>query len=112
MDDPCTPCGVRGLPAYAGQARAIQTVTLHNPHDVDRLSNGHTLITDGGYTGGQQSGNDSKVLEVDPNGSIMWSFATGLNFAHGAERLPNGNTLISDAGHDRVIEVDSDGNVV
>jgi uncharacterized protein (UPF0248 family) len=79
---------------------------------VDRLSNGHTLITDGGYTGGKQAGDDSKVLEVDSAGNVVWSFATGLNFAHGAERLGNGNTLISDTGHDRVIEVDTGGSIV
>ena len=77
------------LSVPAGYAGVTTTVVLHNPHDVDRLADGHTLITDGGYPGGKQAGNDSKVLEVDPNGSVVWSFATGLNFALGAAGLPD-----------------------
>jgi hypothetical protein len=83
-------------------------VVLRNPHDVDRLTNGHTLITDGGDPSGAQS----RVIEVDAAGNTTWSFAAGLDFAHSAERLPNGNTLISDTGHDRVIEVNPAGNIV
>jgi len=81
---------------------------LRNPHDVDRLSNGHTLRTDGGDPSGRQS----RVIEVDAAGNTTWSLAAGLDFAHSAERLPNGNTLISDTGHDRVIEVTPAGSIV
>jgi len=98
-----------------GQSQGEQPVSLlHNPHDVDRLSNGHTLITDGGYPPGnpQPPGSDSRVLEVDEEGNTVWSYSDGLNFAHGAQRLPNGDTLISDTGNDRVIEVDTAGSVV
>jgi len=83
-------------------------VGLLNPHDVDRLPGGTTLITDGG----DPSGDLSQVIEVDAAGNVTWSYSSHLNFAHGAERLPNGNTLISDTGNNRVIEVRADGNIV
>ena len=36
-----------------GQAGAdVPPQVLHRPHDVDRLPDGHTLITDGGQHGG------------------------------------------------------------
>ena len=108
---------------------------LHRPHDVDRLPNGHTLITDGGQAGGAmgaQPGSGSKIIEVDAAGNVVWSFTQGLNWAHNADRrpttpnklgTPSSNlqspisnlqllTLISDTGHDRVIEIDATGNVV
>ncbi len=91
---------------------------LYRPHDVDRLPNGHTLITDGGQRPGQgegvrgRQGDGSQILEVDSAGNVVWSFNQGLNWAHNADRLPNGNTLISDTGHDRVIEIDAAGVIV
>ena len=104
--------GSTGANVAAGADRSV--TLLHNPHDADRLSTGHTLITDGGYPPGnpQPPGTDGRVLEVDEDGNVVWSFADGLHFAHGAERLPNGNTLIADTGNDRVIEVDSGGTIV
>ena len=51
--------------------------TLHLPHDVDRLPDGHTLITDGGQPGGptgSQPGSGSKIIEVDADGSIVWQY--------------------------------------
>ena len=100
---------------------------LHRPHDVDRLPDGHTLITDGGQppggATGAQPGSGSQIIEVDADGSVVWLFPSvrlrllragdqGLDWAHNADRLPNGNTLISDTGHDRVIEVDATGTIV
>ena len=99
---------------------------LNLPHDVDRLANGHTLITDGGQPGGAtaaQPGSGSKIIEVDADGNVVWLFPSirlrllragdqGLDWAHNADRLPNGNTLISDTGHDRVIEIDAAGTIV
>jgi hypothetical protein len=83
---------------------------------VDRLPDGHTLITDGGQppggATGAQPGSGSKIIEVDQAGNIVWLFDQGLNWAHNADRLPNGHTLISDTGHDRVIEIDAAGAVV
>jgi hypothetical protein len=101
-------------PALAAVSASAPPPELHNPHDADRLSNGHTLITDGGHLHGSgfPQGSDSRVIEVDSDGNVVWAFGEGLNFAHNADRLPSGNTLISDTGHDRVIEVDSSGHLV
>ncbi len=74
---------------------------LEFPCDVERLSNGNTLITDAGG----QTGVGSEVIEVDPLGDIVWLYDEGLKFAHSAKRLPNGNTLIADTNNNRVIEV-------
>ncbi len=68
--------------------------TLHLPHDVDRLPDGHTLITDGGQAGGlaarggAQPGSGSKIIEVDEAGNVVWLFDQGLSWAHNADRLP------------------------
>jgi len=92
---------------------------LRLPHDVDRLPDGHTLITAGGRGPSpsskvqrMQSTDSSQVIEVDEAGNVVWSFSQGLDFAHNADRLPNGHMLISDTGHDRVIEIDATGTVV
>ncbi len=78
------------------------------PCDVERLENGNTLISDAG----NEAGEGSEVIEVDPLGQIVWRFGEGLKFAHSAKRLPNGNTLISDTNNDRVIEVNKKGKIV
>ncbi|MCG3177725.1 MAG: hypothetical protein BIFFINMI_00044 [Phycisphaerae bacterium] len=78
------------------------------PCDVERLANGNTLITDAG----DEAGDGSEVVEVDPSGRIVWRYGQGLRFAHSAKRLGNGNTLIADTTNDRVIEVSADGQVV
>ncbi|PSP60257.1 arylsulfotransferase (asst) [Halobacteriales archaeon QH_8_67_36] len=49
------------------------------PRDADRLPNGNTLVTD-------THGN--RVLEVAPNGSVVWS--VGLDHPYDAERLGTG----------------------
>ncbi|MFC7202428.1 arylsulfotransferase family protein [Haloferax namakaokahaiae] len=50
------------------------------PRDADRLPNGNTLITDS---------NGDRVLEVDPNGTVVWSATIG--FPYEAERLGTGD---------------------
>ncbi|MFQ6059470.1 MAG: hypothetical protein ACE5MB_11400, partial [Anaerolineae bacterium] len=103
------------LPASGQSGADTPPPVLHLPHDVDRLPDGHTLITDGGQHGGPtatQPGSDSQIIEVDEAGNVMWSFNEGLSWAHNADRLPNGHTLISDTGHDRVIEIDAAGTIV
>lgn len=50
------------------------------PRDADRLPNGHTLMTDS---------NGDRVLEVDENGSVVWSIDIG--FPYEAERLGTGD---------------------
>jgi curli biogenesis system outer membrane secretion channel CsgG len=51
---------------------------LQWPRDADRLSNGHTLITDT---------NGDRVVEVNKQGEIVWSVEIG--FPYEAERLPS-----------------------
>ncbi len=80
---------------------------LFFPCDVERLDNGNTLIADAGDL--QSRG--SKVLEVSPQGDIVWRYDRGLCFAHGAKRLDNGNTLIADTNNNRVIEVTPEGEI-
>lgn len=81
---------------------------LEFPCDVERLPDGHTLICD---AGGREGGG-SQIIEVNREKEIVWAYREGLSFAHSAKRLPNGNTLIADTNHDRVIEVNPDGQIV
>jgi hypothetical protein len=53
---------------------------LQWPRDADRLPNGHTLVTDS---------NGDRVLEVDTNGTVVWSATIG--FPYEAERLGTGD---------------------
>lgn len=78
------------------------------PTDVERLPNGNTLIADAG----NEVSAGSKVLEISPDGQVVWSYSKNLKFAHSAKQLPNGNILIADTNNNRVLEVDRDKNVV
>jgi hypothetical protein len=78
------------------------------PCDVERLPNGNTLITDAG----DEAGQGSEIVEVNPAGEIVWQYGEGLAFAHSAKRLPDGRTLIADTTNDRILEVDMAGRVV
>jgi len=80
---------------------------LYFPCDVERLPNGHTLITDAGDL--QSAG--SKIIEVDPWGRIVWRYMGGLRFAHAGKRLADGNTLIADTNNNRVLVVTPAGKV-
>jgi len=77
-------------------------------HDVDLLPDGSILVTDGGRPGGEGSG----IYQIDRGGLIQWSYNGTLRWAHNADRLPNGNTIISDSGNNRVIIIDSSGNII
>lgn len=79
-----------------------QKTGLSNPHDVDRLSNGHTLITERGR---------HRIIEVDKKGEIVWSYDQ-LDDPVAAERLQNGNTLIAALADGFIIEVDQAGKEV
>jgi hypothetical protein len=82
---------------------------LDKPLGVERLSNGNTLITDGG--GAYYTLTDAAILEVNPAGEIVWQYVGEMAFPHSAERLPEGDTLISDTGHDRVFRVNAAGEI-
>lgn len=77
------------------------------PCGVERLANGNTLIADAG----DEAGHGSEVVEVSPEGEVVWRYGGSLRFAHSAKRLKNGNTLIADTTNDRVIEVTPGGGI-
>jgi len=83
---------------------------LDKPLGIERLPDGHTLITDGG--GAYYTTTDAAILEVNAAGEVVWSYAGQLAFPHSAERLPGGDTLISDTSNDRVFRVDAAGEIV
>ncbi|MBS1251249.1 MAG: hypothetical protein MAG451_00280 [Anaerolineales bacterium] len=85
-------------------------VSLQTPHDVDRLPNGHTLITDGGAHGGGPVGSASlSPLRRFPTGpttgrSTEVRGAVDLQtLAEPSQGSPRGS---------QILEVDSAGNVV
>jgi hypothetical protein len=68
---------------------------------------------------------DRKIREYDRNGKVVWEYALQLNgqpespgptghgtMPFGVTRLPNGNTLIGGGNNNRVIEVDTAGEIV
>ncbi|MHA1890935.1 MAG: aryl-sulfate sulfotransferase [Promethearchaeota archaeon] len=77
--------------------------------DSEYLNNGHVLVTSG-------TSNDGRVVEYDQFGKVVRSFyrveGGALKWPHDADMLDNGNLLITDTRNDRVIEVDSNGNLV
>lgn len=77
---------------------------------ASRLPNGNTLISDQ---------NNSRVIEVSPDGNVVRGYVTNLQPGSvampqptRAVRLKDGNTLISNQFDDQVIEVDPSGNIV
>jgi hypothetical protein len=85
---------------------------------ASRLPNGHTLITDTG---------NARIVETDENGDVFWQYFTNTDpnsnqrciagtctgpLPTRALRLKNGHTLISDQYNHRVIEVNSEGDIV
>jgi len=81
---------------------------LEFPCSVERLANGNTLIADAG----SESGRGSEIIEVSPEGRVVWRSSHGYRFAHTARRLKNGNTIIADTTNDRILEVDSLDRIV
>lgn len=80
---------------------------LDFPCSVQRLPDGNTLIADAG----DELGEGSEILEVNPAGEVVWRYAGGLAFAHSAERLADGATLITDTSNHRLLIVAPDGSV-
>jgi len=79
------------------------STSLLRPRSAVYVSNGNILIADTG---------NSRVLEVNKQGKIVWSFDKYMDKPVYAVRLANDDTLITDSGYSRVIEVDKSGNVV
>jgi outer membrane protein assembly factor BamB len=74
----------------------------HNMRNARKLSNGNYLLC---------LSADSKVVEVDKTGMIVWSVPTEKE-AYSAVRLENGNTVIGCGYAHKVVEVDKAGMVV
>ena len=83
---------------------------LDKPLGTERLPNGNTLVTDAGGT--YYTATDAAIMEINPVGELVWLYVGQLAFPHSAERLPDGSTLISDTSHDRVLAVDSRGEIL
>jgi len=98
------------------------TVENPNPHRDTRmarkLENGNYLVCHEG---------DGKIREYDPTGKVVWTYQMELGGrpkapghgveghgieVYGAIRLPNGNTLIAGGNNNRVLEVNSKGEIV
>ena len=92
-------------------------------HDADRLPNGNTLIA----FGGGDTMDDMQVKEVNPAGTIVWSWQAKSAFNHApylgistegwthtnaVTRLSNGNTLVSLRNFNLIAEVDPSGKLV
>jgi len=89
-------------------ARVLASVPCTLPSGIERLPNGNTLITESG----SMSQPTARVIEVDSIGRLVWAYVrSDIPWAHTAYRLPSGNTLISATEGDRVLEVDSRGDV-
>jgi hypothetical protein len=86
--------------------------------DVDRKSNGNTLICSFSFSEVINYPNrirnqlpvpehspDHKVFEIDQKGKKIWELI-GLAQPHETLELSNGHILIADTGYDRVIEID------
>lgn len=113
------------LIADTGNARVIEvdrstntvvwdyTLSMQAPSHAVRLTDGDTLITDAAY---------NRVIRVKPNKQVSLFFDGGVSEggdpAAGLLRPTStiatrfGTFLISDTGHNRVVEVDANGQVV
>lgn len=90
---------------------------LYNPSYAQRLANGNTLITDT---------DNHRVIEIDVHDEVVWQYGNKANrLGNGqgsnkdqldmpsfAIKLDNNNVLIVDTGNKRIIEVNSDKQVV
>ncbi|MBD3212812.1 MAG: PQQ-binding-like beta-propeller repeat protein [Candidatus Lokiarchaeota archaeon] len=90
------------------------------PHDVDRKSNGNTLICavslNEMFAHPPRVRNqipmpinsaNNRIIEINARGTITWEIS-GLAMPHEVEELPSGNLLVADTTFDRVIEIDYD----
>ena len=83
--------------------RNLLPFTLVDPTDADRLPNGNYLVSDA---------KANRILELNPEGKIVWSYNDNLKQPLDALRLENGDTLISDFDNHRVIKVSTAGRIL
>jgi rhamnogalacturonyl hydrolase YesR len=105
---------------YDGEGKVVREIRAPGgPHSVERLPNGHTLISCGDHPGGPT------FFEVDADGKTVWELHDGdlpgisLKFLAGFQRLPNGDTVLANwLGHGhfgqtpQLIEITPDKQVV
>jgi hypothetical protein len=105
---------------YDGQGKVVMEIAAPGgPHSVERLPNGHTLISCADHRGGP------RFFETDAAGKTVWEVREGdlpgvsLKFLAGFQRLPNGNTVLANwLGHKQfgkaphLIEITADKRVV
>ena len=90
-------------------ASAATAEEIKTPLGVERFADGSTLIVDSPRL---PPGAVCRVLLIEPDGQVAWIFDEGLDFPHSADLQENGNMIISDTDNDRVIEVDSNFDIV
>ena len=84
--------------------KVLWTKSNDRGHDVQYLSNGHVLYTNGAK---------KLVQELDEKRAVVWSYGPAeMEHPLSAQRLANGNTLIGDAQAGRVFEVSPDKKIV
>jgi hypothetical protein len=69
--------------AVAWSVKQVGGVALQWPRDADRLSNGHTLLTDT---------LNRRIVEIDTGGEVVWSTRTSF-IPYEADRLPAGELV-------------------
>jgi hypothetical protein len=94
----------------AGRVTGLLISSLRFAHNADRLANGNTVVSD--------TGND-RVVELDPEGLIVWNSAlvplsdgSRLRYPNDANALAGDHLLITDRDNHRVLEIDRAGQVL
>jgi hypothetical protein len=112
--------GANVVREYDGQGKTVLEIPAPGgPHSVERLPNGHTMISCGDHRDGP------RFFEADAAGKTVWEVRAGdlpgvsLKFAAGFQRLPNGHILLANwLGHGQfgrtaqLVEFTSDKKVI
>ncbi len=77
---------------------------IHYPSDPQMTHGGNILVSD--------VMNPGRIIEISPQGHILWQHTTGLDRPTIAIELPNGNILATDDENQRVIVIDKQTNKV
>ncbi len=77
---------------------------IHYPSDPQPTHNGNILVSD--------FMNPGKIIELSPQGTILWQDTKGLDRPSIAIELPNGNILATDDENQRVVVIDKQTNKI
>lgn len=77
-------------------------------HEVERLADRRTLVTDGGALGGPPG----IVFLVERDGTLAHSWQAVTEWTHSAEPTGGGSVLVTDTDGDRVVEIANDGRIL